>query len=99
MGYSKSWTASLKQKLHRMEQAGRASINHGRNGSVASIDSGLLWFPAADKQQSMRPRGYTFSSPWNGRCEFRTCYGGRSVQCRHTPHDGEAADCRPGRRR
>ena len=31
----------------------------------------------------LRPRGYTFISPWDGRCEFRTSTNGRSLKCRH----------------
>ena len=31
----------------------------------------------------LRPRGYTFISPWEGRCEFRTSTNGRSLKCRH----------------
>ncbi|KAK0750643.1 hypothetical protein B0T18DRAFT_437766 [Schizothecium vesticola] len=31
----------------------------------------------------LRPRGYTFVSPWDGRCEFRTSTNGRSLKCQH----------------
>ncbi|EOO03164.1 putative oxidoreductase-like protein [Phaeoacremonium minimum UCRPA7] len=31
----------------------------------------------------LRPKGYVFTSPWDGRCEFRTGNGGRSLKCRH----------------
>ncbi|CAK7232335.1 hypothetical protein SBRCBS47491_008234 [Sporothrix bragantina] len=34
----------------------------------------------------LKPKGYTFNSPWDGRCEFRTGNGGRSLKCRHTLH-------------
>ncbi|KAF1916100.1 hypothetical protein BDU57DRAFT_216757 [Ampelomyces quisqualis] len=37
-------------------------------------------------QISDRPtsfRGYVFTSPWNGRCEFMTGTGGGSLKCRH----------------
>ncbi|KAF2031071.1 hypothetical protein EK21DRAFT_100009 [Setomelanomma holmii] len=37
-------------------------------------------------QVSDRPtsfRGYVFTSPWNGRCEFITGAGGGSLKCRH----------------
>lgn len=33
--------------------------------------------------QGLKARGYTFFSPWDGRCEFRTGNGGRSLRCRH----------------
>lgn len=32
----------------------------------------------------LRPKGYTFTSPWDGRCDFRTASNGRSLKCRHT---------------
>ncbi|KAF4120903.1 hypothetical protein GMORB2_2389 [Geosmithia morbida] len=35
----------------------------------------------------MKARGYVFTSPWDGRCEFRTGNGGRSLTCRHVVHD------------
>lgn len=31
----------------------------------------------------MKPKGYVFLSPWNGRCEFRTSTNGRSLKLRH----------------
>ncbi|KAF1945783.1 hypothetical protein EJ02DRAFT_395526 [Clathrospora elynae] len=35
----------------------------------------------SDRQTSFR--GYVFTSPWNGRCEFVTGAGGGSLKCRH----------------
>ncbi|CAK4025743.1 Hypothetical predicted protein [Lecanosticta acicola] len=35
--------------------------------------------PLADR----RNKGYTFESPWDGRCEFSTGATGRSLKCRH----------------
>lgn len=34
-------------------------------------------------QKRSRNRGYTFTSPWNGRCEFAPANGGTSLKCRH----------------
>lgn len=31
----------------------------------------------------LRPKGYTFTSPWDGRCDFRTSSNGRALTCRH----------------
>ncbi|ROV92247.1 hypothetical protein VPNG_09666 [Cytospora leucostoma] len=31
----------------------------------------------------LKPKGYTFTSPWDGRCEFRTSSTGRALTCRH----------------
>ncbi|KAF2134654.1 hypothetical protein P153DRAFT_362400 [Dothidotthia symphoricarpi CBS 119687] len=43
-----------------------------RNGSAMQ---------AADRHSFFR--GYVFTSPWNGRCEFVTGVGGGSLKCRH----------------
>lgn len=32
----------------------------------------------------LRPKGYTFTSPWDGKCDFRTSSNGRSLKCIHT---------------
>lgn len=32
----------------------------------------------------LRPKGYTFTSPWGGTCDFRTSSNGRALKCRHT---------------
>lgn len=43
-----------------------------------------------------RTRGYTFISPWNGRCEFIPANGGTSLKCRHSPPaNGLAAEPAP----
>lgn len=31
----------------------------------------------------LKPKGYTFASPWDGRCDFRTSANGRALTCRH----------------
>ncbi|KAK3367826.1 oxidoreductase-like protein [Podospora didyma] len=31
----------------------------------------------------LRPKGFVFMSPWDGKCEFRTSNTGRSLKCRH----------------
>ncbi|KAG6353729.1 hypothetical protein INS49_005438 [Diaporthe citri] len=31
----------------------------------------------------LRPKGYTFASPWDGRCDFRTSSNGRALKCHH----------------
>lgn len=50
--------------------------------------------PAVDDKKG---KGYTFTSPWDGRCEFATGSAGRSLKCRHLlPHhqqsDGGSSD-------
>lgn len=62
---------------------------HARNGSastIGSVDSvdgkhRVLLTTAA--VPGMRPKGYAFLSPWDGRCEFRTSADGRCLKCRH----------------
>ncbi|WYZ33790.1 hypothetical protein EsH8_I_000066 [Colletotrichum jinshuiense] len=51
----------------------------GSASSNASDSGPVITHPGA----GLRPRGYVFVSPWDGRCEFRTGNGGRSVKCRH----------------
>lgn len=48
-----------------------------RSSADMSIDSSG---PATDER---RGKGYTFTSPWDGRCEFATGSAGRSLKCRH----------------
>ncbi|QDS78051.1 hypothetical protein FKW77_003299 [Venturia effusa] len=44
-------------------------------------------------QKRSRNRGYTFASPWNGRCEFSPANGGTSLKCRHVlPSSGLAVE-------
>ncbi|SPQ24119.1 a548d7b1-c0e0-4cf6-a2e7-63485983020f [Thermothielavioides terrestris] len=62
---------------------------HTRQGSTSTIGS----VDSADGRHSptlithpgpgLKPKGYVFLSPWNGRCEFRTSTNGRSLKCRH----------------
>lgn len=42
-----------------------------------------------------RRKGYTFTSPWDGRCEFSTGATGKSLKCRHElpmNHGGKIAE-------
>lgn len=98
MGYSKSLATNIREKLQRMEKASRVRMNRGRSDSTAEA-APILVAPTSgsppNEMQGMKPRGYTFLSPWDGRCEFRTCTAGRSVQCRHTLHDGDVAVYNP----
>ncbi|CAM1503601.1 Fc.00g011920.m01.CDS01 [Cosmosporella sp. VM-42] len=100
MGYSKSWASNFKEKLHQMD--GRSGHGHSRHGSVASTGSAGSAGSAEDVQDvvglpgpGMKPRGYVFASPWDGRCEFRTGNGGRSVRCYHILHDDNTSSFNP----
>ena len=64
---------------------------HASSHSVASIEStGSMEMDERDPQAlitqpgpGLKPRGYVFMSPWDGRCEFQTGNGGKSLKCRH----------------
>ncbi|KAF7562926.1 hypothetical protein G7046_g1183 [Stylonectria norvegica] len=91
MGYSKSWTSNLREKWHNKVDGGRSGRGHSRHASVDSVGStGSLGDTQGIVTQAgpgMKPRGYVFTSPWDGRCEFRTGNGGRSLRCYHILHD------------
>ncbi|KAK0663493.1 hypothetical protein QBC41DRAFT_329115 [Cercophora samala] len=71
------------------EDAGAPKTCHTRQGSSSTIGSnhsgsgeeqgGIITQPGP----GLRPKGYTFLSPWEGRCEFRTSTSGRSLKLRH----------------
>ncbi|KAF5549910.1 oxidoreductase [Fusarium mexicanum] len=87
MAYGKSWASNWREKLQ--DGAGKG---HGRQGSVGSIESTEASSPvepaiSMHPGPGLRPRGYIFTSPWNGRCEFRTGAAGRSLRCYHILHD------------
>ncbi|KAK7745802.1 hypothetical protein SLS53_002519 [Cytospora paraplurivora] len=48
--------------------------NSNANGEPVLIQPG----------HGLKPKGYTFTSPWDGRCDFRTSSNGRALTCRHT---------------
>ncbi|GFP59860.1 hypothetical protein TASIC1_0015002900 [Trichoderma asperellum] len=101
MSYSRSFGSALRSKFHQLEQAARKKAQaHNRNGSEASVASHssgeyVAGSPTAARPEKMKPRGYTFASPWNGRCEFRTGNGGRSLLCHHILHEGEVGAYNP----
>ncbi|KAJ1324176.1 mitogen-activated protein kinase 7 [Microdochium nivale] len=73
---------------------------HSRAGSAGSVSffSGFSGSkPIITKAAAgLRPRGYVFMSPWDGRCEFVTGNAGRSLRCNHIlPQIGGAAAYNP----
>jgi NADH dehydrogenase (ubiquinone) Fe-S protein 8 len=52
-------------------------------GSIESADGGHSTALITQPGPGLKPKGYVFLSPWNGRCEFRTSSSGRSLKCRH----------------
>ncbi|KAK8040274.1 oxidoreductase-like protein [Apiospora marii] len=99
MMYAPSWTSNIRNAFRRLDSkdgdlstSPNKKIGHSRDTSTASaasmgsfdgdFDGGeapIITMPGP----GLKPRGYMFMSPWDGRCEFRTGAGGRSVQCRH----------------
>ncbi|KAF4982116.1 hypothetical protein FZEAL_2222 [Fusarium zealandicum] len=98
MGYARGWAFNWREKLNRVDQDG-FGLGNGRNrhGSVGSVESYGSPVSPVEPQISMqpgpglKPRGYIFTSPWNGRCEFRTGSAGRSLRCYHILHEERPA--------
>lgn len=54
-------------------------LSAGGPGSPSSPPAAVVTRPGP----GYKAKGYMFTSPWDGRCEFRTGQGGRSLICRH----------------
>ncbi|KAI0517306.1 hypothetical protein F5B22DRAFT_116471 [Xylaria bambusicola] len=96
MTYSPSFTATLRQRFrsHSSADESRFSppphrLGHNRGESQTSMGSFGGDFDGSDAPvitqpaPGLKPRGYVFYSPWDGRCEFVTGKGGRTLKCRH----------------
>ncbi|KAB5533461.1 hypothetical protein GE09DRAFT_1143991 [Coniochaeta sp. 2T2.1] len=59
--------------------AGRSSMGDIFGKSPTSPSSPVI----TQAGPGLKPKGYVFASPWDGRCEFRTGRGGRSLELRH----------------
>ncbi|KAL6887462.1 hypothetical protein HDV57DRAFT_360923 [Trichoderma longibrachiatum] len=99
MAYSRSLGSAMRSKFHQVGQAVRKK-SHNRESSEASVNSlssgeNKSGSPTSSRPDRMKPRGYTFTSPWGGRCEFRTGNGGRSLLCYHFLHEGEVGSFNP----
>ncbi|KAI9680798.1 MAG: hypothetical protein M1817_004238 [Caeruleum heppii] len=51
------------------------TLHHGRHGSSVDYTNGT---------RKPKPRKYFFLSPWEGRCEFTSSGGGRTMTCKHS---------------
>ncbi|KAI8955844.1 hypothetical protein F4801DRAFT_526979 [Xylaria longipes] len=96
MTYSPSFTAGLRRHFRKRSSVdeGRPASpvkrpGHVRGDSQVSIGSFGGDFDGCDAPiitqpaPGLKPRGYIFYSPWNGRCEFMTGKAGRTLKCRH----------------
>ncbi|KAI9149978.1 NADH-ubiquinone oxidoreductase 23 kDa subunit [Paramyrothecium foliicola] len=95
MTYAKSWTSNIREKFQQTRK------RHSRTISAPSAKSFETEQPidaddsVRDPNHGMKPRGYAFTSPWDGRCEFRTGNGGRTLRCHHLLHEGQASAYNP----
>ncbi|SPO05529.1 uncharacterized protein DNG_08216 [Cephalotrichum gorgonifer] len=93
MTYSKGWRSNIREKFRKPDPDSDLlhARGHSRDRSTDSTDSDNNE-PITQPGPGLRPQGYTFASPWDGRCVFRTGNAGRSVVCRHvtpeTPSHG-----------
>lgn len=93
----------LQQQYHHQQQQQQQQpwrLGHGRNGSnvsAVSHDSSVQSFDdlvdigsghvITKPGHGLRPKGYMFTSPWEGTCCFRTGHGGRSLKLSHSMSD------------
>ncbi|KAI0413995.1 hypothetical protein F5X98DRAFT_350489 [Xylaria grammica] len=96
MMYSPSFTAGLRQHFRsrssideRRPTSPIKRSGHHRGNSQTSMGSFGGDFDSSDAPiitqpaPGLKPRGYMFYSPWDGRCEFVTGKAGRTLKCRH----------------
>lgn len=92
MEYTKSFKTNMKEAFHTVGEVTKSAINRHRSDSVTSNASQKADAPAMPDSiitsgpppEGMKPRGYTFQSPWDGKCVFQTQMDGKSVVCQHT---------------
>ncbi|KAB5513181.1 oxidoreductase-like protein [Coniochaeta sp. 2T2.1] len=97
MAYAKTWTSNIKSAFH-IRQKSHSSLGsgsgrpgssgmHGGRSSMGDIFGKSPTSPSSpvitQAGPGLKPKGYVFASPWDGRCEFRTGRGGRSLELRH----------------
>ncbi|PKS12336.1 hypothetical protein jhhlp_001636 [Lomentospora prolificans] len=91
MTYAKGWRTGIRETFRRGDGEGS---NHGRFHSRERSSDSLEFEnegPITKPGPGLRAQGYMFTSPWDGRCIFRTGNAGRSVICRHImPESGQS---------
>ncbi|KAK4545044.1 hypothetical protein LTR36_003595 [Oleoguttula mirabilis] len=62
------------------------SVDSGASGEMrrSMRDHASPVQPTTSPVADSRSKGYSFTSPWEGRCEFSTGATGKSLKCRHT---------------
>ncbi|KAG6008256.1 hypothetical protein E4U21_004718 [Claviceps maximensis] len=95
MVYTQSFAKKLQKTYQRLEQTTLNRLSRYRSQSVGSVlSNGSDMSDDADEiatdgppPPGTKPRGYAFSSPWGGKCNFQTGQTGRTLVCRHRPQD------------
>jgi hypothetical protein len=83
------WSKPRESEDHESSVSGASSV-HTRPRSNSdfrmsqAINLNIARSLESSKSSRPRARGYAFASPWNGKCEFMTGTGGRSLKCKHT---------------
>ncbi|KAF3010278.1 hypothetical protein E8E14_003212 [Neopestalotiopsis sp. 37M] len=95
MAYGPSWASNIRNAFKRPKSRDDdLPVSPGRPGHVRQTSNISIGSFGGDfdggeppvitmPSQGLKAQGYTFFSPWDGRCEFRTGNGGRSLRCRH----------------
>ena len=82
MTYAKGFRTNIRERLRGPDpDSDPHPRGHARERSTDSADSDNE--PFTQPGPGLRRQGYMFTSPWDGRCIFRTGNAGRSVVCRH----------------
>lgn len=83
MTYAKGFRSNIREKFRGPDPDSdlHPRTHHSRDKSTDSADSDNE--PITQPGPGLRRQGYMFTSPWDGRCVFRTGNAGRTVTCRH----------------
>ncbi|KAJ0107490.1 hypothetical protein J7T55_007679 [Diaporthe amygdali] len=65
---------------HAAEATVAAAATNPTGAATPKADEPII---TARPGAGLRPKGYTFASPWDGRCDFRTSSNGRALKCQH----------------
>lgn len=76
---------------HRQDSSNSMGSMESAHSPSGGNEAALITQPGP----GLKPKGYMFLSPWNGRCEFRTGNAGRSLKCRHIPESNGTSAYNP----
>jgi hypothetical protein len=86
---SRFWSRpSIQHRRTLSDFSGKHITTRGRSSSGSS-DGGRADTPLGNDDEGLdlsdsQSKGYTFVSPWGGRCKFSTGSSGRKLRCKHT---------------